>query len=231
MSSMSKALRVLHVEDSERDVALLARHLTHAGYDLTSDRVDTPEAMKNALETREWDVILCDYSMPHFNALQALELIKEINLDIPVIIIAGTIGEAAAVEAMRAGAHDYLMKDSLARLVPAIERERTETGNRRARRQAEKAVLTSERKYRLLFDSNPLPIWVFDRETLRFLAVNDAAVAHYGFSRQEFLAMTLEDIRSPGELPKLKHALSQPEAGVDRTGILKHRKKEWRNLD
>jgi len=161
-------------------MALLARHLKRAGYDLVLNRVDTAEAMKAALESREWDVILCDYSMPQFNALAALALTKEVKSDTPFIIISGTIGEAAAVEGMRAGAHDYMMKDRLTRLIPAIEREMNEAENRRARRAAEEALLTSERKYRLLFDSNPLPIWVFDRETLRFLAVNEAAVVHYG---------------------------------------------------
>src|SRR6266566_604084 len=115
---MTKALRVLHVEDQERDAALLKRHLSGAGYRVTSERVDTTVAMRTALEAHEWDVILCDYSMPQFNALAALALMKEMRLDIPVIIISGTIGEASAVEAMRAGARDYLMKDRLARLAP-----------------------------------------------------------------------------------------------------------------
>ena len=137
---MTTTLRVLHIEDQVRDAALISRHLSRSGYELVSDRVETPEAMKEALETRAWDIILCDYSMPHFNALQALELMKRIKLDIPFIIISGTIGEAAAVEAMRAGAHDYLMKDSLARLAPAIERELSEAENRRARRQAEEKL-------------------------------------------------------------------------------------------
>src|SRR5437588_3422696 len=119
---MNRTLRVLHVEDSERDMALLTRHLARAGYDLHSERVETPAALKAALGAREWDVILCDYSLPHFNALGALALLKETGLDVPFIIISGTIGEETAVEAMRAGAHDYLMKDNLARLVPAIER-------------------------------------------------------------------------------------------------------------
>lgn len=228
---MTTTLRVLHIEDQVRDVALISRHLSRAGYELVSDRVETPDAMKEALETHEWDIILCDYSMPHFNALQALDLMKEIGMDIPFIIISGSIGEAAAVEAMRAGAHDYLMKDSLARLAPAIERELSEAENRRARREAEEALLTSEQKYRLLFDNNPLPMWVFDRETLRFLATNEAAIAHYGFSREEFLAMTLEDIRPAEELPRLFHVLSLPEEGLKRTGIWKHRKKDGTILD
>src|SRR5947209_20528077 len=126
---MTRTLRVLHVEDSERDMALLTRHLARAGYDLRSERVETREAMMAALTNQEWDVILCDYLMPQFSALRALELLKETGLDIPFIIISGTVGEATAVEAMRAGANDYLMKDNLARLAPTIEREMHEAEN------------------------------------------------------------------------------------------------------
>src|ERR671933_763016 len=117
---MKRILKVLHVEDSERDVALLTRHLTRAGYDLQSERVETSEAMRAALATKEWDVILCDYTMPYFNALSALAVLKETGLDIPLIIISGTVGEEVAVEAMRAGASDYLLKDNLVRLLPTI---------------------------------------------------------------------------------------------------------------
>ncbi len=134
---MSKTLRVLHVEDSEQDVALLTRYLKRAGYELVSERVDTAEAMKAALKTREWDVILCDYSMPKFSAVDALAVLRETQLDLPFIIISGTVGEETAVAAMRSGAHDYLMKESLVRLVPAIERETKEAQNRRAQREAE----------------------------------------------------------------------------------------------
>jgi len=137
---MNRALRVLHVEDSEQDAQLLTRHLSLADYDLASERVETAEAMKAALETDQWNVILCDYSMPQFNALGALAVVREMGLDIPFIIISGTIGESVAVEAMRAGAHDYLMKNNLVRLVPTIERELQEAENRRARREAEKQL-------------------------------------------------------------------------------------------
>src|SRR5438045_8814859 len=126
---MSRTLRVLNVEDQERDVSLLTRHLMRVGYEIVSERVETPEAMRAALETKEWDVVLCDYSMPHFNALSALSLLQETGLDIPLIIISGTVGETLAVEAMKAGASDYLMKDNLARLAPTIERELREAEN------------------------------------------------------------------------------------------------------
>src|ERR1043165_4861745 len=104
---MNRPLRVLNIEDSQRDVELLRRHLTRAGYEIIADRVETPAAMRAKLAAEDWDVILCDYSMPQFNALQALALLHEMALDIPFIIISGTVGETLAVEAMRAGAHDY----------------------------------------------------------------------------------------------------------------------------
>jgi PAS domain S-box-containing protein len=188
---MNKTLRVLHVEDSEQDVALLTRYLSRAGYELISDRVDTLETMKAALEAHEWDVILCDYSMPHFNGLKALELLKETKLDIPFIIISGTVGEATAVEAMRAGAHDYLMKDNLVRLAPTIERELHEAENRRAWRQAEErlrlqsAALESAANAIVLTDEKGVIIWV-----------NDAFTNTTGYSKEEVLGKSPRLLKS-----------------------------------
>src|SRR5437016_9089052 len=161
---MNRTLRVLNIEDSERDVELLRRHLSRSGYDVISDRVQTPEATKAALATEDWDVILCDYSMPHFGARAALALVKELGLDIPFIIISGTVGEVVAVEAMRAGAQDYLLKDNLVRLAPTIEREVQEAENRRARRRAEVDLTRSEAQYRRLLETTSEGVWVFDAE-------------------------------------------------------------------
>jgi two-component system cell cycle sensor histidine kinase/response regulator CckA len=163
---MKKPLKVLQVEDSERDATLLRRHLAQAGYELTVTRVELSETMHRALETDTWDVILCDYSMPHFNALQALSVVRELDVDIPLIIISGTIGEEAAVEAMQAGAHDYLMKDNLTRLGSAIERELEEARSRRARRDAEAALRRSEERYRRLVDTAFEGIWIADAKAL-----------------------------------------------------------------
>lgn len=134
---MDSTLRILHVEDSEADVMLLSRHLTTAGYRIVSDRVDTADAMEAALAACEWDIILCDYSMPTFNAIGALKTLHSSGLDIPLIIISGTVGEEIAVEAMLTGANDYLPKDNLKRLVPTIERELHAAENRRRQRRAE----------------------------------------------------------------------------------------------
>ncbi len=121
---MSKLLRVLIVEDSEDDAELLAIELERGGYDVIYQRVDTKTDMKIALEEpQSWDIVLADYSMPQFSAIAALELLKEWDLDLPFVIVSGKIGEDTAVAAMKAGAHDYLVKGKLSRLIPAVERE------------------------------------------------------------------------------------------------------------
>lgn len=142
---MSRQLRLLNIEDSEDDSLLLRRHLTRAGYELIFERVDSLDSMQAALDRRAWDIAISDYVMPQFSALSALELLKARGLDLPFIILSGAIGEETAVAAMRAGAHDYLMKDNLTRLVPAIERELHEADNRRERNRAEVALRNAER--------------------------------------------------------------------------------------
>ncbi len=134
---MSRPLRVLLVEDSERDVALMVQALRHAGYAPAVERVETPEAMLAALDRQAWDVVLADYTLPRFDALAALALLKTRGLDLPFLIVSGNIGEETAVAAMKAGAHDYLMKGHLTRLVPAIERELREAESRRVHRRVE----------------------------------------------------------------------------------------------
>src|SRR4051794_34198312 len=121
---MSEQLRVLIVEDSKEDAFFLLRELEHSiDYEVVSERVETPEAFAAALDGGDWDVIVCDYFVPGFGALAALALLREKDLDLPFIIVSGLVGEDVAVAAMRAGAHDYIMKSNLARLAPAIERE------------------------------------------------------------------------------------------------------------
>ncbi|VAX12726.1 diguanylate cyclase/phosphodiesterase (GGDEF & EAL domains) with PAS/PAC sensor(s) [hydrothermal vent metagenome] len=133
-------LRILLVEDNPDDAELVLRTLRKGGYSIDSLRVDNESDLKYALDTSTWDVVLSDYSMPGFSGLAALNILKEQNLDIPFIIISGTIGEEVAVEAMRLGAHDYLMKNNLIRLVPAIQRELHDANERYARRIAEQTL-------------------------------------------------------------------------------------------
>ncbi|MHB9029512.1 MAG: PAS domain-containing protein, partial [Candidatus Latescibacterota bacterium] len=141
---MGAPIRVLVVEDSEDDATLLMRELRRSGYEPIYVRVDTPDDMKSALHQDEWDIVVSDYYMPGFSGLDAFHVLRESGLDIPFIIVSGKIGEDTAVEAMRAGVQDYIMKDNLPRLIPAVQRELQEADIRRQRRIAEEEL----RKYR-----------------------------------------------------------------------------------
>src|ERR1700676_5690334 len=142
---MGQPLRVLIVEVDERDAALVLHEFRPCDYEVTYERVETPEAMTAALERQPWDIVLCDFTLPRFSAPAALSLVKERALDIPFIIVSGTIGEEAAVTSLRAGAHDFVVKGALARLVPAIERERRDAGVRAERKKMHEQLLISER--------------------------------------------------------------------------------------
>jgi two-component system cell cycle sensor histidine kinase/response regulator CckA len=358
---MSKPLRVLIVEDSEDDMELVLRELRRGGYAPDSERVETAEAMREALERREWDVVLSDFRLPSFSAPAALAVLQEHGLDLPFLIVSGTVGEETAVAALKAGAHDFVTKGKLARLIPAIERELREAGTRAERRRAEEALRESQRalstllsnlpgmvyrsqndpdwtmefvsegsldltgyhpselvgtrtlsyaelirpedrepvwrqvqdalrerrpfqleyrlrtkggeekwvweqgqgifspdgellalegfvtdvterkraeealhqaeeQYRLLFEDNPHLMWVYDPETLAFLAANRTAVLQYGYSREEFLAMKIPDLHPPEDLPALLEELSGV-GDLDRTVISRHRKKDGTIID
>jgi two-component system, cell cycle sensor histidine kinase and response regulator CckA len=143
---MKTPLRILIVEDSENDAMLTLHYVGKGDYDIEYGMVQTPDRMAEALQEKSWDIILCDYNMPRFTGFEALEIYRRSGLDIPFIIISGTIGEEIAVECMKAGADDYLMKGHLARLLPAIERGLREAKNRSARKRLEAERLELERE-------------------------------------------------------------------------------------
>src|SRR5215213_8227517 len=185
---MSVALKVLLVEDSEDDALLLVRMLRRGGYDPAWERVDTPAAMEAALDGGSWDLIISDHSMPAFSSLAALRLLRRKGfVDLPFIIVSGQIGEDTAVAAMKAGAHDYLMKDNLARLNSAIERELREADVRRERRKAEE-------KYRSIFENAVEGIFQTTVDG-RFLTANPAMARIFGYESPEELLGSVSNIR------------------------------------
>jgi PAS domain S-box-containing protein len=180
----AKALRVLIVEDLEDDALLMVQELTRNGYRVDFLRVDTPDSMTAALRSRPWDIVLSDHSMPRFNAPSALAVLKQHGLDLPFIIVSGSIGEDQAVAVMKAGASDYLRKDNLARLVPVVEREIRESKIRKARFSAEEALRQSEALYRTLVNTSPDAIIVTDLDT-RIRMVNPRALRIMGWEESE----------------------------------------------
>src|SRR5581483_2518830 len=183
---MSKNLRILLLEDSEDDALFVLRALKNGGYEPLHRRVDTEEAFKATLEGEEWDAIIADFSLPQFDALGALRMIQESGKDLPFIIVSGAIGESVAVEAMRSGAHDYILKGSLARLVPAVERELREAEVRRERRKAANALARSEERFRTLSESAPIGIFETDAGG-RCTYVNPRWSVISGFSAEDTL--------------------------------------------
>jgi DNA-binding NtrC family response regulator len=138
---MKTKLRLLLVEDSPEDAALMRHELERAGYDVASERIETESAFRQALTQPTWDAVLCDYTLPQFSGANALRIVRETDADLPFIYVSGTMGEDVAVEAMKSGAQDYVMKNNLKRLVPAVERELREARVRR-----EKRVLEADRE-------------------------------------------------------------------------------------
>jgi PAS domain S-box-containing protein len=212
-----KSLRVLIVEDSEDDVLLVLRALKKGGYNPLYERAETVSAMKKALKEKQWDIILCDYKMPKFNAPSAIAVLKEANIDIPLLIVSGTIGEDVGIECMRLGAHDYIMKGNISRLCPAIARELEESEVRKKQRQAEEALRESEYKYKSLIENIPGIILTIDlegtitfvsRKTNEILGYEDSEMinmAIFNFIPEEDHQRAMESFQKGMKGEKIKH--------------------------
>ena len=193
---MGQRLRVLLIEDSDFDATLLIRMLGKGGYELHHERVETAEQLRSALRN-EWDLIIADYNLPQFSAPDALEIVQATERDIPFIIVSGAIGETTAVAAMKAGAHDYLMKGNLARLLPVVDRELREAKNREGKRQTKEALRESELRYRLVWETATDAVLLFDAQgQIQF--VNPAVEEIFGYK--------------PGEIVGKEIFLLQPES-------------------
>ncbi|HEO71127.1 MAG TPA: PAS domain S-box protein, partial [Candidatus Hydrogenedentes bacterium] len=164
--SMPRSIRTLIVEDNEDDALLVVRALRQGGFEPVWQRVDTLEDMVGALEKEPWDAIISDYSMPHFSGPDALRVLQDREIDLPFLVVSGTIGEDTAVGMMKAGAHDYILKVNLKRLAPALERELVDVEVRRKRRLAEQKVLHLNRVLRAIRGVNQLITKETDRARL-----------------------------------------------------------------
>ena len=205
---VTDTLRVLLVEDSPTDAKLVIQELRRTGCLVEFARVETAQAMRAALEERPWDLIVSDWSMPNFSAPAALAILKEKGLDLPFIIVSGTIGEDNAVDAMRTGAHDYVLKDKLGRLAPAVERELRECRERQARRQAEDALRQSESRFRRLAESGIVGIVVAD--VLGDIHdANEASLRMFGYVREEIAGLKWPTMTPPDQGPLAAQMIEQ----------------------
>jgi two-component system cell cycle sensor histidine kinase/response regulator CckA len=201
--NMSVPLRVLVIEHTMADAELNLHALHQAGFECRPHIVGTREEFLDHLRRFPYDIVLADYRLPGWTGMDALTVIRKSGSEIPFILVTGTLGEEIAVECIRQGVTDYVLKDHLARLPIVVSRALEEKTFRDARAFLVEALLQSEANSLFLFAHNPLPMWVFERESLQFLQVNDAALHHYGFERLEFLQMSATDLHPPEEIPRL----------------------------
>ena len=194
---MKTPLHVLLVEDVEDDALLILRELSRHGYTVTHERVATAAALRAALGRPGWEIVLSDYALPGFSGEEALRLVRASGSDLPFIFVSGTIGEDVAVAAMKAGAHDYVMKHNLARLAPAVARELRDALERRQRRAAEAQMQLSEHKYRHLFQTMRDAALLVAEADGRIIDANEQAGALFGLSRDELLGRPVAPLFPP----------------------------------
>jgi PAS domain S-box-containing protein len=219
-------LKLLLIEDSENDAALLLRSLSKAGYEIQHERVETGDAMLTALENQDWDMVISDYSMPRFSAEAALALLHATGRDIPFIVVSGTMGEETAVGMLKGGAHDYVMKDRLSRLAPAVERELKEAKNRQERRLAEQALRESEERFSTVFHSSPASIAIAYIKDNRLIDVNAAWEKTTGFSRAEAIGRSTVELNllvDPGDRQRVVQQLNQQNIAQNIEFQLRHK--------
>lgn len=218
---MKQQLQVLMVEDSEDDALLLTRQLEQGGFEVHSDRVETANTLASALRSREWDMILCDYKLPKFSGMEALSLVKEQGIDVPFIFVSGTMGEETAVQAMKAGADDYVMKGNLRRLIPAIEREQRDAKVRSARKRAEAELQLSERRLFSIYNTVVDAIYLLavgNEGSYRFVSVNDAFCKVAGLSKEMIVGRLVNEVIPE---PSLSVALRKYRKAVEENSIVR----------
>lgn len=191
---MSDSLNVLIVEDSEDDALLVLRELRSGDFDPIWERVETPKALGKALTSRPWDVIISDYRLPAFNASVVLKIVQQSQLDIPFIVVSGTIGETLAVEMMKAGAHDYLMKDNLSRLSEAVRREVRDAQIRAERERATLELDRTKERLQLAIEGSGIGLWDWSIQT-GAMTLNERWAEMVGYTLEELEPIGIETWR------------------------------------
>jgi two-component system, cell cycle sensor histidine kinase and response regulator CckA len=210
-------IRVLMLEDQQADGDAALRSLAAAGLSVDSEVVCSEAEFKERVTAKAYDIIICDFNFPGWNGLEPLRWLRQSGYDTPFIYLSGAWWDDIAFDCIREGATDYVLKNNLSRLPHAIRCALEERKLRQEHKRLEHERQESEKQYRVLFETIPQPMWVYDRRTLAFLAVNDAAIRHYGYSREEFLGMTILDIHAKqGVSTKLRNGLKKARSNPPR---------------
>ena len=224
-------IRVLLLEQNQDDVELSLRALTHDGFSVESDGAWTSEEFEQKVHDNSYDVVLADYQLAGWTGIDALRMIERLGLNLPLILVTGMLGEERAVQCIKLGAADYVLKDQLLRLPTAVRHALEQKAAREESARNTRAREESAANFRFLFAKNPIPMMLCDRETLRYLEVNDVCVEQYGYSREEFLQMRATDIRTPEETARLAEFLRQDVIQPTHAGIWKHRTKNGQTIE
>jgi len=185
---MKQTLKILQVEDSESDAALIVRHMERAGYQVQARRVEDAAEMRQALDEEDWDVVISDHQMAQFDAPGALLILQESDRDLPFVVVSGAIGEELAVAMMKSGAHDYLLKSNLSRLAPAVEREIRDARTRQERKRAEAELRESQDRLAIAVDATHLGTFDFDPRAGRTI-VSDSLKRQFGLAPDAEIAV------------------------------------------
>jgi PAS domain S-box-containing protein len=200
---MTPLLKIVILEDCSIDAELIQDFLTEKGMNCEFNVADSKEAFLHMLSQFQPDVILSDHSMPLFSSSEALIIARGLYPEIPFIIVAGVMPEELVINIMKLGASDYISKEKLDRLPTAIKTATRLYWAEKEKQEALEQLIISEKNYHTVFLKSPLPKWIYDSETMKFLEVNEAAIQQYGYSREEFLQMTLYDIRPKEDVEML----------------------------
>ena len=229
--NMNAPLRVMLIESSMTDAELNLQVLERSGFHCKPQIVSTRAELLRQFGRFPFDIVLADYRLPGWTGMAAFSETRQAGHDVPFILVTGILGEEVAVECIKQGITDYVLKEHLARLPLVVSRALEERALRDARKLMVQALRQSEANSLFLFAHNPLPMWVFEKETLQFLQVNDAALRHYGYDRMEFLQMSAPDLHPAEEVVKLLAAFQNGTPEALHGSQWRHRRKDGSVID
>lgn len=218
-------VKILFIEDFEGDYELAKHAISREGMKFDAFRVENSKDLVKALHEFNPNIIISDYNLPQLDGMKALKIVQAEKSNIPFIILTGSLNEEIAVGCIKAGASDYVIKDRIKRLPFAVKEALNQYKIKLEKELSDIKIKENEQKYRNLFDYNPYPMWIYDTNSLKILEVNNSATEQYGYSKEEFLDLTIADIRPEADIEMLKESISKEKKELSSSGDWRHKKK------